>query len=188
VEPVPKFWLHLSVTSCMASILKYTQLINSSTFNMLSEIKLLHKVCLLGIGSSCFADYLSRYWSRASEKKSRVVISWFNPTLAEPIQRIDMAELLQTLCISYVITKQRAYIADIADEDKYRSDCWFWPVISVAQWSDASQRAQDWWACAVTLFCLKNNSDVEVIGSLLLVHCVLPRPVYLFLSANEINS
>jgi hypothetical protein len=34
--------------------------------------------------------------------------------------------------------------------------------------------------CAVTLFCLSNNSD-EVIGSLLLVHCVLlPRAVCLF--------
>jgi hypothetical protein len=50
--------------------------------------------------------------------------------------------------------------------------------ISVAQWSDASR-----WACAVTLFCLSNNSDVEVRGSLLLVQCVLlPRAVCLFLS------
>jgi hypothetical protein len=40
---------------------------------------------------------------------------------------------------------------------------------SVAQWSDASRRA-----CSVTLFCLSNNSDVEVIGSLLLIHCVSP--------------
>jgi hypothetical protein len=37
---------------------------------------------------------------------------------------------------------------------------WF----SVAQWS---RLAQDWWSCAVTLFCLSNNSDVEVIGSVL---------------------
>jgi hypothetical protein len=56
---------------------------------------------------------------------------------------------------------------------------WF----SVAQWTDASRRA-----CAVTLFCL-SNSNVEVIGSLLLVHCVLlPRAVWLFLSADEISS
>jgi hypothetical protein len=35
----------------------------------------------------------------------------------------------------------------------------------------------------VTLFCLSNNSDVEVIGSLLLAHCVLlPRAVCLFFS------
>jgi hypothetical protein len=49
---------------------------------------------------------------------------------------------------------------------------WF----SIAQWPDASRRAWDWWACAVTLFFLSNNSDVEAIVSLLLVHCVLfPR-------------
>jgi hypothetical protein len=48
---------------------------------------------------------------------------------------------------------------------------------SVAKWSDASRRS-----CAVTQFCLSNNSDVEIIGSLLLVHCVfLPRAVCLFL-------
>jgi hypothetical protein len=46
----------------------------------------------------------------------------------------------------------------------------------------------------VTLFCLSNNSDVEVIGSLLLVHCVLlPSAVCLFLSllflcADDISS
>jgi hypothetical protein len=40
-----------------------------------------------------------------------------------------------------------------------------------------------------TLICVSNNSDVEVIGSLLLVHCVLlPRAVCLFLSADEISS
>jgi hypothetical protein len=51
---------------------------------------------------------------------------------------------------------------------------WF----SVAQWSDASLRA-----CAVTLFCLSSNSDVEIIGSLLLVHCMLlPHAVCLFLT------
>jgi hypothetical protein len=56
---------------------------------------------------------------------------------------------------------------------------WF----SVAQWSDESRRA-----CAVTLFCLGNNSDVEVTGSLLLLHCVLlPCAVCLFLSADEIS-
>jgi hypothetical protein len=57
---------------------------------------------------------------------------------------------------------------------------WF----SVAQWSDASLQA---WA--VKLFCLSDNSDVEVIGSLLLVHRVLlSRAVCLFLSADEIIS
>jgi hypothetical protein len=38
------------------------------------------------------------------------------------------------------------------------ADCGQW--ISVAQSSDASRRA-----CAVTLFCLSNNSDVEAVGS-----------------------
>jgi hypothetical protein len=57
---------------------------------------------------------------------------------------------------------------------------WF----SVAQWSDASRRA-----CAVTLFCLGNNTDIEVTGWLLLVHCVLlSRTVCLFLSADELSS
>jgi hypothetical protein len=57
-------------------------------------------------------------------------------------------------------------------------------LFSIAQWSAASRRA-----CAVTLFCLSNNSDVEVIGSLLLVHCVLlPRAVCLCLSVDEISS
>jgi hypothetical protein len=48
---------------------------------------------------------------------------------------------------------------------EYRSDGRFWPVDL---------------CCAVTLFCLSNNSDVEVI--LLLVPYVLPRPICLFLS------
>jgi hypothetical protein len=56
-------------------------------------------------------------------------------------------------------------------------------LFSVAQWSGASRRA-----CAVTLFCLSNNSDVEATESLL-VHCVLlPRAVCLVLSADEISS
>jgi hypothetical protein len=43
-------------------------------------------------------------------------------------------------------------------------------------------------ACAVTLFRL-SNPDVEVIGSLLLVYCVLlSRADFLFLSADEISS
>jgi hypothetical protein len=61
--------------------------------------------------------------------------------------------------------------------------------ISVAQWSDASRRTYDCRACAVTLFCLSNNSDVEVVGSLLLVHPVLlPRAVCLFLQTREVRS
>jgi hypothetical protein len=57
---------------------------------------------------------------------------------------------------------------------------WF----SVAQWTDGSRRA-----CAVTLFCLSNNSDVEVTGSLLLLHCMLlSRAIRLILSADEISS
>jgi hypothetical protein len=50
--------------------------------------------------------------------------------------------------------------------------------ISVAQWASlrlVSKRSDT--------ICLSNNSDVEVIGSLLLVHCVvLPHAVCLFLS------
>jgi hypothetical protein len=46
----------------------------------------------------------------------------------------------------------------------YRLDgIYFGRLFSVAQWSVTSRRAQDWWASAVTLFCLSNNSDVEVI-------------------------
>jgi hypothetical protein len=63
----------------------------------------------------------------------------------------------------------------------HRSDGWFWPVdLCCAAVSQSA--SQDWWACAVTIFCLSKNY-VEVIESLLLVHCVLlPRAVCLFLS------
>jgi hypothetical protein len=48
--------------------------------------------------------------------------------------------------------------------------------ILVAQWSDASRGSS-------------NNPEVQIIGSLLLVYCMLlPRAVCLFLSVDEMSS
>jgi hypothetical protein len=57
----------------------------------------------------------------------------------------------------------------------YRSDDRFWPVDLCCMRGGQMQVGEPKIGeqCAVTLFCRSNNSDIEVVGSLLLVHCVL---------------
>jgi hypothetical protein len=72
---------------------------------------------------------------------------------------LNVKKITNAVCVFLLCSDMLLLIGRTADFGR-----WF----SVAQWSDASRRA-----CAVALFFLSNNSDVEVTGSLLPVHCVL---------------
>jgi hypothetical protein len=96
-------------------------------------------------------------------KKPKIRNAWFQQWNTTRGDSVTVWTAISCYSVGPMITLQGRIIGRTAGFGRW---------ISVAQWSDASRLAWHWWACAVTLFCLSNNSDVVVIGSLLLVHCV----------------